>query len=200
MAFTNNALILIRGVGRNQHFYYATDDTKATVEGAGYFNAAVAALPKGSIIQVAGDIDGTPFHTSYIVSANDGSAVTLTEHAAVTQNNTQEIFMPKISTKGSDAEVFRYVPNFAGVISTIRSVMNAALATGDATLTAKINGTNVTNGVLTLTNSGSAAGDVDIATPTAARTFAAGDVISITCGGASTATATANVSLKLTPT
>lgn len=199
MPFSLTQLSTLRAFGKNSVHAYNSDDTKATIEGANYFGGAANYLRKGDIIFVSGDQDGTPFHTSYIVASNDGTTVTLTEHAAVVQNNTQEIFMPKISTKASDAEVNRYVPNFAGSITKIRSVLNGALATGDATLQAKINGTNVTNGLITATQSGSAAGDVDVATPTAANTFAAGDVISITGGGASTATATANVSLQLTP-
>jgi len=199
MSFVLNALVAIRAFGENSIFGYATNDTKATVEGASYFNNASGQLRLGDVIVVSGDKDGTPFHTSYTVSSNSGGVVALTEHAAVTQNVLQEITLNKISTKGADAEVFRYVPNFAGSITKIRSVLNAALATGDATLTAKVNATSVTNGVITATQSGSAAGDVDVATPTAANTFVAGDVISITGGGSSTATATANVSLQLTP-
>lgn len=199
MSFVFNALVAIRAFGENSIFGYATNDTKATVQGAGYFNNASGQLRLGDIIVVSGDKDGTPFHTSYTVSSNSGGVVALTEHAAVTQNVLQEITLPKISTKASDAEVFRYVANFAGSITKFRSVLNAVLATADATLQLKINATNVTNGLITITNSGSAAGDVDVATPTALNTFVAGDVISVTCAGGSTATGTANCSLQLTP-
>ncbi|HCS22609.1 MAG TPA: hypothetical protein PLW48_03820 [Alphaproteobacteria bacterium] len=198
--FSNNSLVLKRGVGAALAFMYATNDTKNAIEGAGYFNAAVKHLKKGAMIDVAGDLDGTPFHTSYVVSSNNGTDVVLTEHAAVTQNVMQEINFTKISTKAADAEVFRFVPSFAGRITKFYSVLNAALATGNATLTLAINGVAVTNGVITATQAGSAAGDVDVATPTAANTFAAGDVITVTVGGASTATATANGTLQLTPT
>ena len=78
--------------------------------------------------------------------------------------------------------------------------LNAALATGDATLTGKIGANAITNGVITITQAGSAAGDVDSATPSAAKTVAAGDVISFTGGGTSDATSTATVSLLITPT
>lgn len=202
--FVKNSLKLIGSFGvvgpRGQGLYgYSTDDTKATVEGSNYFGGAASLLQVGDIIMVAGDLDGTPFTADYTVSSNDGTTVALTEKSSVTQNVLQEITMDKISSKASDAEVFRYVPSFAGNITKLYSVLNAALATGDATFQAKINGTNVTNGLITATQSGSAAGDVDVATPTAANAFVAGDVISITGGGASTATATANVTLQLTP-
>jgi hypothetical protein len=104
-----------------------------------------------------------------------------------------------ISTKASDAQVVRVVSPVAGTVDKIYSVLNAALATGDATLTAAINATPITSGVITITQAGSAAGDLDVATPSAAKTVAIGDVIKLTGGGASTATSTASVSLLITP-
>jgi hypothetical protein len=104
-----------------------------------------------------------------------------------------------LSNKATDAAVLRWVAPMAGTIAKSFTVLNAALATGDATLTLAINGTAVTGGVLTVTQSGSAAGDVDSASPTAAATFAAGDVITVTGGGASTATSTSTVVLLITP-
>lgn len=104
-----------------------------------------------------------------------------------------------VSTKAADAAVVRVVSPVAGTIAKIYSVANAALATGDATLTGKIGSTAITGGVITITESGSAAGDVDSATPTAANTVAVGSVISLTGGGASTATATASCSVVITP-
>lgn len=71
----------------------------------------------------------------------------------------------------------------AGVVTAIRSRLKGALATGDATLTAKIGSTAITDGVITITQSGSAAGDVDVAGPTAANTVAIGDSLSVTVGG-----------------
>ena len=104
-----------------------------------------------------------------------------------------------ISTKASDAAVLRVVSPVAGTIDKVYSVLNAALATGDATLTGKIGASAITNGVITITQAGSAAGDVDSATPSAAKTVAIGDVISFTGGGSSSATGTATVSLLITP-
>lgn len=104
-----------------------------------------------------------------------------------------------MSNKAADAAVLRVVSPIAGKITKFRSVSSAALATGDATLTAKIGAVNVTSGVITVTQAGSAAGDVDEATPTAANTVAPGDVISITGGGASTATSNSTVQVEITP-
>lgn len=107
-----------------------------------------------------------------------------------------------ISSKGSDAEVVRWVAPFACSISNFYTVLNAALATGDATVQAKKNGSNIgstTTGLATITQSGSAAGDVDTAAPlTTNLALAAGDILSFVVAGASTATATLNLSALLT--
>lgn len=203
MAAEFNNLRLIEsfaGNGNNCGFYgYGTLDAKATVETAGYFNVHKKILHIGDIIAVAGGLGGVPYHSSYVVSAVSPNVV-LTEHSSVTQNAVQEIVFQKISTKAADAEVFRYVPSFPGVIANITTVLNAALATADATFSVAINGVAVTGGVVTAASAGSAAGDVDSAAPSANNAFDAGDVITVTVGGGSTATATANGTLQLTPT
>jgi len=55
----------------------ATNDTRAAVETAGYFNSRAKDLPKGAMIFASLDLDGTPEAAIYMVSANDGSAVTV---------------------------------------------------------------------------------------------------------------------------
>lgn len=177
-----------------------TNHTKAQIEAAGYLNPVADIVQDGDLVIVSGDRDGVKFHTSYVLTKPADGDITLTEHSAVTQNVVQEILFTKVSTKGADAEIARYVANFAGTITKVRSVLNNVLATGDATLQVKINGVNVTNGLVTITNAASAAGDVDVATPTALNAFVAGDVISVVAAGASTATGTANISMQLTPT
>jgi hypothetical protein len=197
--FVPNNLVMIAAFAEQSVFAYATNDTKSAVETDGYFDEFADRFRKGDILQVSGDIDGTPFHTSYTLSSVTATDVALTEHAAVTQNVIQEVFLGEISSKASDADVIRYVPTFDGTIDKIYSVLDDALATDDATFTAAINASAVTDGAITAAQSGSAAGDVDVATPSAANTFSAGDVITITGGGGSTATATAKISMKLTP-
>ena len=100
----------------------------------------------------------------------------------------------------ANAEVKRVVSPVAGTIDQIYSVINGALTVGDATLTGKIGAVAITTGVLTITQAGSAAGDVDSAAPTAAKTVAAGDVISFTVGGTQTAAKLADVTILITPT
>lgn len=142
--------------------------------------------------------DGTRSPAGVVVDV-DALGVWVAVNAAGRAPTAIPVALGSLSTKAADAAVLRFVSPVAGVITKIQSVMNAALATGDATLTAAINGTDITTGVLTLTQSGSAAGDVDVCTPTALNTVAVGDVVTLTGGGASTATATANVSLLIVP-
>lgn len=88
---------------------------------------------------------------------------------------------------GSDATSYGFVAPFAMTITKIRTVLlGDALAAGDATITAKIDGTPVTNGVVTISESGSSAGDLDEATPSAANVAAAGEFVELAVGGANT--------------
>ena len=108
---------------------------------------------------------------------------------------------PAISLAIADAAVWYYVhPTGAAsaVLTSIDTRLSGALTTGNATLTAAIGGVAVTNGVVTITQAGSAAGDLDVASPTAARTIAAGQVLSLTVGGTNDAARTASVSFRLT--
>lgn len=94
--------------------------------------------------------------------------------------------------------VYYAVSPVAGRITAIRSITEGVLTTGDATLTSKINGTGVTGGVITITQSGSAAGDVDLAVPTAANAVTVGDKISLTVGGSNATATVANCLVEIT--
>lgn len=59
------------------HFRYATDDAAATVETAGYFNAAASVLGVGDTIDAIMAAGGTPVLKTYVVTVNTGSAVTI---------------------------------------------------------------------------------------------------------------------------
>jgi hypothetical protein len=94
------------------------------------------------------------------------------------------------------------VPGFRGRIRKIHSVIDGtifATAGTDTTLTPSLGGTNVTNGVITITASGSAAGDVDSATPSGSNTFTPTDAIRIASNGGGDAAAAAVITLELEP-
>lgn len=89
---------------------------------------------------------------------------------------------------------YRTVVPFDGTVKEIRSIIPAAITTADAVLTAKIapvsaagvagTAVAITGGTITITQSGSAIGDVDFAKPTAARRVKKGDMITIESNGA----------------
>lgn len=86
----------------------------------------------------------------------------------------------------------------AGTISKIYSVINGAIATANAVLTPKIAGTAITDGAITVAFSGSAAGDVDSSTPSAANVITAGAAIEIETDGASSNTVEVVLTIEIT--
>ncbi len=100
-----------------------------------------------------------------------------------------------ISTAGS---TFVVCP-VAGDIKTIYSAINNAITVGDAALTFEIAGVAVTGGAITIAQSGSAAGDVDSATPTATKTLTAGQAIEIITDGGSTDACETTITFVITP-
>ena len=95
-----------------------------------------------------------------------------------------------------DTAKYYYIPvPVAGYITLIQSVIDGAITTANTTLTCYIRGLAITDGVVTIGYSGSAAGDYDSATPSAANTVASGNIIRIYCGGETDAT---GVSASLT--
>ena len=96
-----------------------------------------------------------------------------------------------ISTAGQEY----WAAPFRGKVLFYQSCLHGAISGADATLTLKINGTAVTGGTVTVANSGSAAGDVDLAEPTALNEFDKGDAIEIETDGASTGTTAASLTV-----
>lgn len=91
-----------------------------------------------------------------------------------------------------------YLPSpVAGTITKIQTIINGAIATDNAVITGKIGSTDITDGVITIATSGSAAGDIDSATPSAANTVAVGSNINFTTNGASTNTVSAVIVVSI---
>lgn len=86
-----------------------------------------------------------------------------------------------------------------GEIVYFASVIDGAIASADAAITMELGGTAVTGAALTITQSGSAAGDVDTAVPTGANYVTKGQAIEIITDGASSnaVSATYTVVIKL---
>ena len=89
-----------------------------------------------------------------------------------------------ISTASS---TFVAVPDGGRIIKII-TALQGAISGGDAAISFEIGGTAVTGGGITVANSGSAAGDVDIAEPTALNSVSENGTIEMLTDGGSTGT------------
>jgi hypothetical protein len=92
--------------------------------------------------------------------------------------------MADLSTASS---AFTVAPCRGRVVRAFSTIYNATTG-ADAVWTMKINGTAITGVSVTVTQSGSAAGDVDTGNPTAANTVNEGDNIEFVSDGASSTT------------
>ena len=79
MAFTASDLSVLAYANNFTLWHYTTVD--ASVETAGYFDSAASMLGVNDLILTNIDTDGTPGTTFYVVSANDGTNVTITAYA-----------------------------------------------------------------------------------------------------------------------
>lgn len=110
--------------------------------------------------------------------ANDIGAVLL----APASMGRQYVLTVDIADLSADA-AYHVVAPVAGTVAKLQSVIDGAVSTADVTITSSIGGVDITDGALTIATAGSAAGDVDSATPTAANTVAAGQAIKLTVAG-----------------
>jgi hypothetical protein len=178
--------------------YIVDDATVAKTSGGGTRSAA------GTIVDVEDDGVWVSVGTAVVISAGLLAANNLSEVTAATARanigaNKVVVSLRATNLVGSGAVLYGIVSPVAGTITKIWSVLKGhALATGDATLTGKINGTAITAGAITITQSGSAIGDIDSATPSALKTVAAGDEIQFLVGGTNdNAVAFAEVSMLI---
>jgi hypothetical protein len=111
--------------------------------------------------------------------------------------NTNKVFITYTIDDISTAASHWVVPGIAGDIVGITSVLHGVIATADANITFEIAGTAVTGSALVVAYSGSAAGDVDTSTPSAANTVTAAQPVEIITDGASTNTIKLTVTLEM---
>lgn len=147
----------------------------------------VRRTPGGDAL-VVGGVEVTATGTE--LNALDGITATTTElnQYAITAR------IPDVSTAQS---VFVVAPH-AGDIAAYWTALHGAITVGDATITLEIGGTLVTGSSITIATAGSAAGDVDTATPSAANTVTAGQAIEIITDGGSTTARAADVTILIT--
>lgn len=182
--------LLADGANKKVYFYSSTADALATIVAADYFLAFTNQLDVGDVVIVQDSADAV---TTRSVSAASASTVT------VAAMDDQKIHLTgRIADISSAGQVYLVSP-VAGKVTGIRSVIAAAITVADATLTGKINGSAITGGAITVANAGSAPGDTDVATPTAANTVAVGDNIEIETDGGSTTASECTVVVEITP-
>lgn len=101
-------------------------------------------------------------------------------------NTSLNFYIPDVSTAG---QIYVPIPTgFDGQVIEVRAALNGAIGTADVDLTLKVNNVAMTNGVVTITQSGSAAGDVAGANPTSLNAVRVGEAVEIETDGASTNT------------
>jgi len=81
MAYTASDLSVLAYANNFTLWHYTTTDTTVEVEGAGYFNSAADMLRVNDLVIANIDTDGTPDTTFYVVTANDGSTVTIAAYS-----------------------------------------------------------------------------------------------------------------------
>ena len=102
----------------------------------------------------------------------------------------------EIADVSTASSTFVPVPD-GGTIIKIITALQGAISGGDAAITFEIGGTAVTGGAITVANSGSAAGDIDTAEPTAANDVLEGGSIEMITDGGSTGTKKLNVTFVI---
>lgn len=114
-------------------------------------------------------------------SANYEPKYSLPAEVAAAAGN--KLYLSLDIADGSAEAVYYLLSPVAGTISKIYTVTDGSVGTADITVTAAIGVTGVTNGVVTIATSASAAGDIDVATPTAANTVTAWSAVNFTVTG-----------------
>lgn len=136
-----------------------------------------------------------PYDVKDIIPMSRGvTAVTPTSGTATvtsTASNTTTVYC-RIEDV-SAASTGRAVATVGGKVTKVWSVLGGAITVANAAVVTNIAGTPITGGALTVAYSGSAAGDIDSATPTAANTVTAGQLLTAVSDGGSTDTQTLDV-------
>ncbi len=82
MAFDSKNLSVLAYANGFTLWHYTTADLAATVDSAGYFNAAEYMLRVGDMVLANADTGGTPAHGVFVVNANAGGTVDMADLTA----------------------------------------------------------------------------------------------------------------------
>lgn len=133
--------------------------------------------PTGSSYIPASDVETVPTGADLVETYNGN------ERKATSVANLAPAFLCLDIADGSADATYYLVCPFAGTIKKIWTVTDGAVGTANITITPNIGATPITDGLVTIATAGSAAGDVDSATPSAANTVTAGQAINFVVAG-----------------
>lgn len=88
MAYTSKTLSVLGYANGFTLWHYATADAAASVDSSGYLNGAADLLRVGDFIFANTDTGGTPAHGIFVVRANSGGVVDLTNLTPFGGSNT----------------------------------------------------------------------------------------------------------------
>ena len=115
----------------------------------------------------------------------DESTLAMTGVTASAAELNEQVLTMDVLTDATTGDFYIIAPH-AGTIDKIYTVIDAAIANADITVTASIAGTAVTGGAVTIAYSESAAGDIEVVSPSAAKTITAGAAIKLVVAGGTT--------------
>ena len=156
-----------------------------------------AALTGASLHEPKG-ASGAANNTVYVSDgAGSGAWEKITEDSIDTSSikNTNLMVLTYTIADINTAGSFYLVVPKAGSLVKAWSVIDSALATADNIISFEIANVAVTNGSITITQSGSATGDVDSCTPTALNTLTEGQALEIVNNGGTSSTTRCTLTL-----
>lgn len=173
---------------------------KAIVKG-GNVALATGDILSNQIVECVYDATLDKWVMTSPTAASSSAVVTgLATGLTATATELNEIIIPYSIADGSADATYYVNVGHAGTVSKIYSVIDGAVSTADITITSQIGGTPLTNGVITIATSGSAAGVKDECTPTANNVFnsAGGALELVVAGGGSGGSPRIHVAIVLT--
>lgn len=138
------------------------------------------------------------------VPVANGSGSTTFQKLTTTELDTSSIFINKFTLCGQFVDVgtastaYFVVPR-AATLNKVYTILQGAITTADSTLTVK-NNAGSTIGTITVSFSGSAAGDVDSLTASTNNTFTAGQMCTVATDGGASSVAILYIVLEFTQT
>lgn len=198
---TTTALSLSNGRFKGQTLVLAVTGSNTFVIPTSLGNVDFGSAGDLSITEASAGVltwDGTDWRRIGVTTtASSAELNTMDGITASTAELNQYVVTTSIVDLDTNATYYVVMPH-AGTIDTISSVIHAQIATGDATITCNIGATPITGGAITVTQSGSAAGDVDTVSPSAAKTVTAGQAVNCAVTGSNTGAARVTLSFTVT--